>query len=237
MIRHRRIKCFGAGESHVEQMLPDLIRRGREPSVGITVHDATITLRITATGATEEECLRAIAPTEATIRECLGNLVFGEEDDELEDVVLRDLAQRGESVATVEIGTQGLLAHWLTAATGTPGGYRGGVVLPGANEIGAWLGATGTPDFDPLGGGAAEGLALRCRERFGSDYALAIGAFPPTMAEKSADQPAPEYFFALATPRKVTVRSSNLASHPSIWRPRAAKQALNLLRLQLVERG
>ena len=55
VIRHRRVKCFGAGESHVEQMLPDLIRRGRQPSVGITVHAATITLRITAEGATAEE--------------------------------------------------------------------------------------------------------------------------------------------------------------------------------------
>ncbi len=59
VIRHRRIKCFGAGESHLEQMLPDLIRRGRQPSVGITVHAATITLRITAMGATAEECFLA----------------------------------------------------------------------------------------------------------------------------------------------------------------------------------
>ena len=29
LIRHYRVKVFGAGESHVEQMLPDLIRRGR----------------------------------------------------------------------------------------------------------------------------------------------------------------------------------------------------------------
>ena len=43
VIRHRRIKCFGVGESDLEQMLPDLIQRGRQPSVGITVSQATIT--------------------------------------------------------------------------------------------------------------------------------------------------------------------------------------------------
>ena len=49
-IVHRRIKCFGIGESACEELIPDLIARGRHPQVGITVHRATITLRITATG-------------------------------------------------------------------------------------------------------------------------------------------------------------------------------------------
>jgi nicotinamide-nucleotide amidase len=80
VIRRRLIHCFGAGESQVEAMLPDLIRRGRQPSVGITASKGAITLRITAEGATEEECLAAIAPVEATIRQCLGTLVVGAED-------------------------------------------------------------------------------------------------------------------------------------------------------------
>src|SRR5436190_2019355 len=80
IIRHRRIKCFGVGESDLEQMLPDLIRRGRTPSVGITVHEATITLRITVEGADDAECRAAMEPTARTIYDCLGNLVFGEED-------------------------------------------------------------------------------------------------------------------------------------------------------------
>ncbi len=37
VICHHRIKCFGVGESDLEAMLPDMIRRQREPLVGITV--------------------------------------------------------------------------------------------------------------------------------------------------------------------------------------------------------
>src|SRR6476659_5039301 len=102
IIRHRRIKCYGVGESDLEQMLPDLIRRGRTPSVGITVHEATITLRITAEGRDDTECRTAMEPTARTIYECLENLVFGEEDDELEHAIVRLLRQRDLKLATAE---------------------------------------------------------------------------------------------------------------------------------------
>lgn len=69
VIMHRRIKCFGVGESVLEEMLPDLIRRGRSPSVGITVHRATITLRVTAEGEHTAACEKVIQPTVQSIRE------------------------------------------------------------------------------------------------------------------------------------------------------------------------
>ncbi len=107
VIRHRRIKCFGLSESELEGRLPDLIRRGRVPSVGITVSAATITLRITSQGANDAECQAMAEPTAKMIYDCLGNVVFGEEDDELEDTVVSLLKQRGLSLATAEWGTGG----------------------------------------------------------------------------------------------------------------------------------
>jgi nicotinamide-nucleotide amidase len=154
VIRRRLIHCFGAGESQLEAMLPDLIRRGRRPTVGITASKATITLRITADGATEEECLAAIAPVEVTIRQCLGTLIFGEGDDELQDVVVRLLKERGKTLATAECGTAGLMAAWLSEADDA-GVFRGGFVLAEAIE-------------------SAEAMATRCREQFHADYGLAI---------------------------------------------------------------
>ena len=65
VIIHHRIKCFGVGESDLEAMLPDLIARDRYPLVGITVHEATITLRITAEGDTLATARATMQPTMA----------------------------------------------------------------------------------------------------------------------------------------------------------------------------
>ncbi|HTU23774.1 MAG TPA: CinA family nicotinamide mononucleotide deamidase-related protein [Pirellulales bacterium] len=256
VIRHRRIKCFGAGESQVEQMLPDLIRRGREPSVGITVHEATITLRITAAGPTAAACQAAIAPTEETIREALGVLVFGTEDDELEDVVVRLLGEQRRTVASIEWGTRGRLARWLARAAGEDACFAGGVTIASVAAAERILAAAGPA---PPAGGAefAERLAIGCRRVFQTDYALAAGPFPhvdptagapiapsdplekkPGASESTSGASGPaEFHFALASAEGTTVRSSTLAHHPAIWEPRAAKQALNLLRLALVRQS
>ncbi len=207
VIVHRRIKCFGLGESDVEQKLPDIIRRGRVPQVGITVSEATITLRITAEGASREECETSMQPTIDTIHECLGTLVFGEEDDELPDVVLRMLRERGQTLATCEWTTQGTLATWLAEAA-NDSTYVGGEVRTGdAPEI--------------------EVAATESRSRYGVDFALAIGPAPQAAA-------ATEVPMALATAEGVISKAASLAGHPSILKPRTAKQALNLLRLHLL---
>jgi len=214
VIRRRLLHCFGAGESQIEAMLPDLIRRGRHPTVGITAGQATITLRIVADGATEQECLAAIAPVAATIRQCLGSLVFGEGDEQLQDVVVGMLRDRGKTLAVVECGTGGLLVERLGGVVGWQEVVLGGTMLPSL-----------TTRLDEA--------AIQCREQFGTDYALAVGPLPPPGALESAEKPA-TVGIALASGDSVDVLESHVAFHPALTRIFVVKQALNQVRLALL---
>jgi nicotinamide-nucleotide amidase len=228
---HRRIKCFGVGESTLEAMLPDMIRRGREPRVGITVSDATITLRITASGPDEAACRKLIAPTEAQIRDLLGVLVFGEEDEELQHAVVRLLRKRGETVAVAECATDGLLDHWLADSDAETSTLLGGVVLHETDSLSALLGITNT---DPASPAAAEAMARAIREKTGADYGLAIAALPQNAIYSADEELQGTLQMALASGENVRVKGVPLSGHPAIVRSRAAKQALNLLRLALL---
>jgi nicotinamide-nucleotide amidase len=243
VIRHRRIKCFGVGESDVEAMLPDMIRRKREPLVGITVSGATITLRVTASGPNEAACLRAMEPTIAQIREILGVLVFGEEDDELEHAVLRLLGERQKSLAVAEWATDGLVSQWLAEAEAEANGkqFLGGVVIRNERSLGPLLGIDALAD-DGADVKVAEAMARAVRTKCGADFGLGIAALPPTGVEVHTATTGPRQMrelrgtlqVALASGEGVRAKGFPLASHPAITKTRAAKQALNMLRLAML---
>ena len=221
---HRRIKCFGAGESAVEALLPDMIRRGRDPLVGITAHEATITLRIVARGLDEAECRAKIAPTERTIRECLGGLVYGVEDDEVEDAALRAIAAAGESLATLEIGTQGRLAAGLAQAAAR---WQAEPVQPGAAPGGFVGGGVETAGVSA----AVELLAERVRAERGASLGLAIGPVRPGPEGRSVVD------IALVGGGRVERIEHMLGGGPEIAVSRAAKTAVDLVRRRLAGRN
>lgn len=237
VIRHARLQCFGLGESAAEELLGDITARGRDPEVGITVHEATITLRIVAEAPSPDTAQDKIFTTRQQILERLGEHVYGEEEEELEDIVVRELSARGETLASCEGASGGLLARRLQRIDPNGGVFRGGLCGLSDEALATVLGMSPAKlrETDPHGPDRASQLALATRARLQADCALAIT--PRSRAavhEGFTDVPLAHY--ALATPQTVEVRELNLVGDPAIAQARLTKSALNLLRLHLRNR-
>jgi nicotinamide-nucleotide amidase len=231
----RKINAFGAGESAVEEKLFDLTRRGHVPEVGITVGDATISLRILARAATPAEAQAQIAPVEHTIRERLGELVFGVEDEDLQYAVLALLAARRRTLAAAEGVTGGLVAERLASASGASAWFRGAVVaydnrlkveLLGVPQ--ALLDAKGAVSAE-----VAEAMAVGCRTRLATDLAVStVGVAGPD--DLAPDKPAGLVHVGLAWDGGATSTSFSWAGTRAEVQRRTAKLALNRARLHLL---
>ena len=230
----RKISTFGMGESQIEEKLLDITRRGHVPEVGITASDATISLRIFAQAPSREEALRQIEPVERTIRERLGDLVFGADEEELQHVVLRLLAEKKQTLSVAEGVTGGQLAARLTSVPGASAWFWGGVT---AYDDSAKLQLLGVPaalieKHGRVSAEVAEAMAAGCRRLMRTHLAIStVGIAGPAGGDET--HPIGMVFAGIAWDGGTASRvSSWIASRPEV-QSRTAKMALNLARLHL----
>ncbi|HKQ02747.1 MAG TPA: CinA family nicotinamide mononucleotide deamidase-related protein, partial [Actinomycetes bacterium] len=126
----RTLRTVGVGESRLAERLTSLWEEavaGRA-TMAYLASPGEVRVRLTAVGATRDEALAEIAPVEARVREELGDIVYGTDDESLEAVVGRLLRERGLTLATAESITGGLLGGRITSIAGSSDYYLGGVV-------------------------------------------------------------------------------------------------------------
>lgn len=236
VIAHRVIQLFGRGESDIEADALDLTVRGRRPEVGITVHDGTISFRVSSDGADQADALLEIEPTLTLIRQRFADLIIGEEGQDVADALAVQLARTGATLATAESCTGGLISQRITSVAGVSPYFPGGVV---SYSNAAKIELLGVPAALIEARGAvspevAEAMAEGVRRRFGATIGLGVtGIAGPTGG--SPEKPVGLVYLGLADARGVHSRRLDLGSEQprDVIQSRAAKHAMNWVRLHL----
>ncbi len=227
---YHTLKLFGIGESDVEKQLPNLIVRDRDPLVGITVSNATITLRIAALCRNPSEFEAKIQPTIDEIRTAMGNLIFGTGEIDLPEAVVQLLKQRERSLGVIEIGAGGWVQQSLsTWSDHSNYGIQQSAWFPNRTRMVRSLGLVENEQ-------ALELAAEQMRNQYDLDLCLVVGDYPELrLVRQSATLPKSEFSMTLARrDRKTKSTSVMLGAHPDVLYHRLSKAALNFVRLELL---
>jgi nicotinamide-nucleotide amidase len=192
-----------------------------------------IKVRITVKQADAESARQMLKAEEAEVRALLGDLVFGVDEETMEDAVGHLLRTRGLTLGLAESVTGGLVGSRLTNAVGASDWFRGSVV---AYNSEVKFDLLGVPEGPVVSGAAATAMAEGARRVLGADIGLGVtGVAGP--AEQDG-QPVGTVFFGIALPgaegEAVELR---LPGDRSRVRQFAAISLLDLLRRRLLESG
>ena len=116
VIETRLIHTAGVGESWLDEKIADL-EALRNPTVGLSAHPGQVDIRITAKAASKAEASQKIDAIEATLRERLGDAIYGSEGATLATLVLELMRRSGWRLTLVESGTASLLSQMLSQET------------------------------------------------------------------------------------------------------------------------
>lgn len=105
-IKARVLHAAGIGESVVDDLIGDL-EMLTNPTVGLLAHPGQVDVRITAKAGSVEEADQMIESVEATVRERLGEAIYGADHETLEGVLAQELARRGWGLAVLECNLGG----------------------------------------------------------------------------------------------------------------------------------
>jgi len=163
-----------------------------------------VDVRLTAGGVAAPELVRA---GEAITRQVFGPAIFGQDDEEIGQVVVHRLLKLKQTLALAESCTGGNIANRVTDVPGASEIFLGGVVSYSHAAKEKFLGVR--PEtlaaYGAVSEAVAREMALGARAAFGADYALAVtglagpGGGTPTT-------PVGTVFIALATANGVEAR-------------------------------
>jgi nicotinamide-nucleotide amidase len=223
------VRTTGIAESEVMEKIADYFKRHKSVEVAYLPSTTGVDIRLRtqkdrkALNECQEEIVARLKPT-----------IYAFNNTRIEEVVGELLRKQHATLSTAESCTGGLIAHRITDVPGSSDYFRGGIVAYN-NELKKALLAVSETTLRKFGAVSAEvvtQMAAGARERFASDYALAVsGIAGPGGATET--KPVGLVHIALATPKKAEALEYRMSGTRKMIKAQTAMAALDLLRRRL----
>jgi competence/damage-inducible protein CinA-like protein len=235
--RAHKLWVAGLPESSVEQKIVSVYRDYQNPVTTILASAGQVEIRLTAKGSSVAEADAVNEDLGSRLRAILGEHVFSETEESLEQVVGELLVEMGWRFSVAESLTGGLIAHRVTQVPGSSRYFEMGFVTY-SNEAKTELLGVPSELFARVGAVSEEvalAMAAGARSRARSDIAVAVtGIAGPEGATDS--KPVGLVYVGLATPDDVRAERFQFPGERRQVKRWSSQAALNLVRLELRRR-
>jgi nicotinamide-nucleotide amidase len=238
MIKKTKIlRVTGLGESSVNELIRDYINKQTNFTFGIYANPEDIQVQVTTQASTEKEVEKLLQYSVNQLTKILGNYVYGTDKQSLEEVVGNLLKTKKLKVAVAESCTGGMLGEMITRIPGSSEYFQGGVISYNArvkeNLLKVPPGAIKKHGevSEQVARLMAEGVRINCHSDIGISITGIAGPGGATEKKKVG-----LVYMALADGKKTIAQKHQLFGDRQLIRLRAARRALNMLRMYLMEK-
>jgi len=234
-IATRVLKIAMMGESACDARVSPIYTRYKDVQTTILAGAGEIQLHLRTTANSLAEAQERVDHLMADIEEELGDAVFSDNGDSLEQIVGYYLQMRNATLAVAESCTGGLLAERITSVSGSSRYFLGGATVYSndmktafADVPAALIQKHGAVSRE-VAGALAEGI----RKRSGATWGLGItGVAGPSGG--TPEKPVGLVFHALAGESETEISERNFSGDRKRVRTYATQQALDMLRRRLM---
>ena len=204
-ILHKTVRTIGIPESKLAEILENWEDSLKENELKLAYLPAPGFVRLRITGINDHpEKVALIQQKAAELLALIGDAIYGEEKETLEEVIGRKLLQQNKTVSTAESCTGGSIAKKLTSIAGSSAYFKGSIIAY-ANEIKINILNVPQQDIETYGAVSqtvVEQMAENARRIMRTDYAIATsGIAGPTGG--SEEKPVGTVWIAVASNEKV----------------------------------
>ncbi|MDD7347090.1 MAG: competence/damage-inducible protein A [Clostridiales bacterium] len=176
VLYYKIIRTYGIGESVLETVLMSLIHGQTDPTIATYAKEGECSLRVTSKRGTIEESKSAVEDMMVKIRNLIGEYIYSEDDEDMAEVLVKELNEKNLQLSSAESCTGGLFAGRITGVAGASKVFGRGYVTYSIESKVEDLGVDNLliEKYSVVSGEVASEMAVKALEKSGSDVAVSV---------------------------------------------------------------